>query len=132
MRLLKGNGRDSKQSQLSGDRAAGATHTLSIDVRPRGIRVGIVGCGYWGSKHARVLSATAGVSEIALIECDQALCRRLQRVFPAARSFRSLQAALPHVDALVIATPRKRTPSSRWRQFGKVSMCWSRSRWQLP
>jgi len=105
MRLLKGNGRDSKQSQLSGDRAAGATRALSIDVRPRGIRVGIVGCGYWGSKHARVLSATAGVSEIALIECDQALCRRLQRVFPAARSFRSLQAALPHVDALVIATP---------------------------
>jgi predicted dehydrogenase len=105
MRLLKGNGRDSKQSQLSGDRAAGATRTLSIDVRPRGIRVGIVGCGYWGSKHARVLSATAGVSEIALIECDQALCRALQHVFPAARSFRSLQAALPHVDALVIATP---------------------------
>jgi predicted dehydrogenase len=105
MRLLKGNGRDLKQSQLSGDRAASATRTLSIDVRPRGVRVGIVGCGYWGSKHARVLSATAGVSEIALIECDQALCRRLQRVFPAARSFRSLQAALPHVDALVIATP---------------------------
>ena len=105
MRLLKGNGRDSKQNQLNGDRSAGATRTLPIDVRRRGVRVGIVGCGYWGSKHARVLSATAGVSEITLIECDQALCQRLQRIFPAARSFRSLQAALPHVDALVIATP---------------------------
>jgi predicted dehydrogenase len=52
-----------------------------------------------------VLSATAGVSAVALIERDQSLCRRLQHIFPAARSFRSLQAALPHVDALVIATP---------------------------
>jgi predicted dehydrogenase len=64
-----------------------------------------VGCGYWGSKHVRVLGATAGVNEIALIERDQSLCRRLQRIFPATRSFRSLQAALPHVDAVVIATP---------------------------
>ena len=105
MRSLKGNGRDSKQIQFNGHRAGGATRILPIDARQRGVRVGIVGCGYWGSKHVRVLSATAGVIEIALIEHDQSLCRSLQSVFPAARSFRSLQAALPHVDALVIATP---------------------------
>jgi predicted dehydrogenase len=29
----------------------------------------------------------------------------MQQIFPAARSYRSIQAALPHVDALVIATP---------------------------
>jgi predicted dehydrogenase len=45
------------------------------------------------------------VSEIALIERDEALSRGLQRVFPATRSFRSLEAAFPHVDAVVIATP---------------------------
>jgi predicted dehydrogenase len=105
MRLLEGNGRHSKQIPLNGDGAAATNRTLPVEVRQRGVRVGIVGCGYWGSKHARVLSATAGVSEIALIERDQSLCRRLQHIFPAARSFRSLQAALPHVDALVIATP---------------------------
>jgi predicted dehydrogenase len=105
MHSLRGNGRGSKKIQWNDDGAGVATRTLPIDVRQRGVRVGIVGCGYWGSKHVRVLSATAGVSEIALIECDQSLCRRLQRIFPAARSFRSLQAALPHVDALVIATP---------------------------
>src|SRR3954463_1461257 len=105
MRLLKGNGRDSTKPQLNRYGAGVTSSTLPIDVRQRGIRVGIVGCGYWGSKHVRVLSTIAGVSEIALIEYDQSLCRRLQSIFPAARSCRTLQAALPHVDALVIATP---------------------------
>src|SRR5262245_22561152 len=105
MRSLNKSGRNSKQIQLSGDRGGGATGTLPIAVRQRELRVGIVGCGYWGSKHVRVLSATAGVNEIVLIEPDQSLCSRLQRIFPSARSFRDLQAALPHVDAVVIATP---------------------------
>src|SRR4030088_232533 len=105
MRSLKGNGRNSKQIQSSGDGARDATSTLPMAGRQREVRVGVVGCGYWGSKHVRVLSATPGVSEIALIERDQSLCRRLQRIFPATRSFQGLQAALPHVDALVIATP---------------------------
>jgi predicted dehydrogenase len=105
MRSLKEDVRDSKQIQSSGDSAALGTRTLPGAVRRREVRVGIVGCGYWGSKHVRVLAATAGVGEIALIERDQSLSRRMQRVFPAARSFRSLEAALPHVDAVVIATP---------------------------
>jgi predicted dehydrogenase len=105
MRSPEANGRDPKQIKLNGDDARVADLALPIQVHQRGVRVGVVGCGYWGSKHVRVLSATVGVSEIALIECDQSLCRRLQHVFPAARSYRSLQAALPHVDALVIATP---------------------------
>jgi predicted dehydrogenase len=105
MRLLKGNGRESKKVQLIREGAGAAHCALPMESRQRGVRIGIVGCGYWGSKHVRVLSATAGVSEIALIERDQSLCRRLQHIFPAARSFRSVQAALPHVDALVIATP---------------------------
>jgi predicted dehydrogenase len=105
MQSLKESGRNSKQIQLSGDRAGGAAGTLPIAVRQRELRVGIVGCGYWGSKHVRVLSATAGVNEIVLIERDQSLCRGLQSIFPRTRSFGSLQAALPHVDAVVIATP---------------------------
>ena len=105
MLLRKGHGRSFKQIQSNGNGAEGAACTLPMAVSQREIRVGVVGCGYWGSKHVRVLSATAGVSEIAIVERDQSLCRRLQRTFPATRSFRSLQAALPHVDALVVATP---------------------------
>lgn len=104
MRSPKGNGRDSKQIQSNGESAVNGAPTMSMAAR-RELRVGIVGCGYWGAKHARVLSATAGVGEIALIERDQLLCRRLQSVFPASCCFPSLEAALPHVDAVVIATP---------------------------
>jgi len=105
MLLRKGHGRSFKQIQSNGNGAEGAACALPMAVSQREIRVGVVGCGYWGSKHVRVLSATAGVSEIAIVERDQSLSRRLQRTFPATRSFRNLQAALPHVDALVVATP---------------------------
>jgi predicted dehydrogenase len=105
MHSLKQDDRRAKQIQVRDNSNGEGTRLFPIALRQREVRVGIVGCGYWGSKHVRVLSATAGVSEIALIERDQALCRRMQRIFPAARSFLSLEAALPHVDALVIATP---------------------------
>src|SRR5262245_26603104 len=105
MRSLKGDGQD-YQLVPSGDEGVGdLTLALSTAAHQREVRVGVVGCGYWGAKHVRVLSAVPGVAEIVLIERDQALCGGLQRVFPATRSFRSLEAALPHVDAVVIATP---------------------------
>jgi predicted dehydrogenase len=105
MHSLRQDGRRAKQIQVHHNSTGETTRLLPIALRQPEVRVGIVGCGYWGSKHVRVLSATAGVSEIALIERDQVLCSRMQRCFPATRAFRSLQAALPHVDALVIATP---------------------------
>src|SRR4051794_21836405 len=33
-----------------------------------GIRVGVIGCGYWGSKHVRVLHGLDGVANVALID----------------------------------------------------------------
>ena len=93
----------------SGDVGKVQEFTLSSSVRvPQGrpgLRVAIVGCGYWGSKHVRVFSGTAGVAEIVVVEPNEALSRQLQLAFPAVRSFQSLQAALPYVDAVVIATP---------------------------
>jgi hypothetical protein len=49
------------------------------------VRVAIAGCGYWGSKHARVLHGVEGVSGISLIDPDQDLCARLKQTFPAVR-----------------------------------------------
>jgi predicted dehydrogenase len=69
------------------------------------VHVGVVGCGYWGSKHVRVLSSTAEIASISLVEPDQELCTKMQRAFPAARSFSSLEAAMPYVNAVIIATP---------------------------
>lgn len=70
-----------------------------------GLRVGVVGCGYWGAKHVRVLSALQEVREVVLVETDARKRSRLEAAFPAARPFADLETALPHADAFVIATP---------------------------
>ncbi len=69
------------------------------------MRVGIVGCGYWGSKHVRVMSMNPAVEQVVVIDPRTARRQDLLRAFPSATSAASLAEALPQVDALVIATP---------------------------
>jgi predicted dehydrogenase len=69
------------------------------------LRIGVVGCGYWGAKHARVLSSLSDVDEVALIEPNAPSREALAAAFPAASPYSSLTAALPNIDAVVIATP---------------------------
>lgn len=69
------------------------------------IRVGVVGCGYWGSKHARVLSAEPTVEQLVFVDPRPERRDDLLRSFPHAVATSSMQDALPKVDALVIATP---------------------------
>jgi predicted dehydrogenase len=68
-------------------------------------RVGVVGCGYWGAKHVRVLSGLPAVKEVTVIDRDQKSLDVIRSAFPAVRAFSDLDAALDHVDALIIATP---------------------------
>ncbi|WP_336489350.1 Gfo/Idh/MocA family protein [Methylobacterium nigriterrae] len=103
--ISKEDGRKSDPIRWHGNGAVRVARDRPSAVHQREVRVGVVGCGYWGAKHVRVLSATPGVAELSLIERDVALCDNMQRVFPGTRAFRSLEAALPHVDAVVIATP---------------------------
>jgi predicted dehydrogenase len=70
-----------------------------------GLRVAVVGCGYWGSKHARVLSSIPGLAGVTLVDQNAALTHALQASFPSATTCKSLEDALPDVDAVVIATP---------------------------
>ena len=70
-----------------------------------GLRIGVVGVGYWGSKHVRVLHGSDCVASVALIDHHAERLSALTRTFPSSRGFTSLEAALPHVDALVVATP---------------------------
>jgi predicted dehydrogenase len=70
-----------------------------------GIRVGVVGCGYWGSKHIRILSSLRGVSQVFVIEPDRRLRHETVSAFPAAHPFTELATAIPHLDAVIIATP---------------------------
>ena len=74
--------------------------------RAEGIRVGVVGVGYWGSRHVRVLRSTTGVATV--IGVDQRFAqvgddRREPEHGVTAYAF--IEDALPHVDAVVIATP---------------------------
>ena len=70
-----------------------------------GLRVGVVGCGYWGSKHLRVLQSLDGVSAVIAIDPDPTRVASLRRSLSLDGNYASLEEALPHVDALVVATP---------------------------
>lgn len=71
----------------------------------RDLRFGVVGCGYWGSKHARVLHAMSDVAQLCLIDWNADRVGALARSFPGVRTFTSLHDALPSLDAVVVATP---------------------------
>lgn len=69
------------------------------------LSVGIAGCGYWGSKHVRVLSSMAGVREVVAIDPDELRVKQMAMQFPTVRTERSLAKALSTIDAVIIATP---------------------------
>jgi predicted dehydrogenase len=71
----------------------------------RGFRVAVVGCGYWGSKHVRVLHATEGVEEVAVVDSREDRVRSLARSYKSAPWHTALGPALDEVDAVVVATP---------------------------
>lgn len=70
------------------------------------IRVGVVGVGYWGSRHVRVLRSTTGVSTV--IGVDQRYAQigdGRQESEHGIATYADFEDALTHVDAVVIATP---------------------------
>jgi predicted dehydrogenase len=73
--------------------------------RAGGLRVALAGCGYWGSKHARVLHAADGVDELVLVDGREDRLRSLARNYRVSRCHAALGPALEHVDAVVVATP---------------------------
>jgi len=68
-------------------------------------RIAVVGCGYWGSKHVRVLHATEGVEEVVLVDSREERVRSLAGSYKTAPWYTALAPALEHVDAVVVATP---------------------------
>lgn len=69
------------------------------------VRVGVVGAGYWGSKHVRTFSALPDVEHVSVIDPSADRLAALTRGYPGLVSFPTLDAALPCLDAVVIATP---------------------------
>jgi predicted dehydrogenase len=73
--------------------------------RASGFRLALVGCGYWGAKHARVLHADDSVDELVLVDSRDDRLQNLTRIYKVPRCYPALGAALDHVDAVVVATP---------------------------
>ena len=73
--------------------------------KTNGFRIAVVGCGYWGSKHARVLQAIDSVAEVVLVDQSADRLRKLARNYRSAPCYTELGKALPHVDAVIVATP---------------------------
>jgi predicted dehydrogenase len=95
-----------------GDRDNMAPSSLPVAVKTaapensrHGLVVAIVGCGYWGSKHVRVLSGIGGVRQIAIVDPRPDVLAKIHADFRSALTFSDLASALPFVDAVVIATP---------------------------
>lgn len=68
-------------------------------------RVGVVGVGYWGSKQLRVMRSTPGIAKAVAIDARLPHLPDMAHSLADGTGFTSLQDALPHVDAVVIATP---------------------------
>jgi predicted dehydrogenase len=69
------------------------------------MRIGVVGCGYWGSKHIRVLHGIPEVESVVAIDPDIDRLKSLSQVFAGLPGFPDLESALEHVDGVIIATP---------------------------
>jgi predicted dehydrogenase len=69
------------------------------------LSVAVVGCGYWGSKHVRVLHAIPQVGRVIAVDEQEDRLASLQKVFPALLGFSSMKPALREADAVIIATP---------------------------
>ena len=73
------------------------------------IRIGVVGCGYWGPNHIRVFSALRGLGARMVLAADREAARRehIAGLYPWVRLEIEAEAVLdsPDVDAVVIATP---------------------------
>lgn len=70
-----------------------------------GLRVGVLGVGYWGSKHVRTMRSLDSVVQVVVIDPSEDRVARLRHSFPEVDAYRTLDDALDHIDALVVATP---------------------------
>jgi predicted dehydrogenase len=69
------------------------------------MRIGVVGCGYWGSKHVRVLHGISAVERVVAVDACEERLTELGRSFPNLLLRTTIESALPDVDAVIVATP---------------------------
>jgi len=75
---------------------------MSLHGRPD--RIAVVGYGYWGAKHVRVLAGTPGV-EVVVVDGNDGRLVEAAAHYPWARFASDVREVLDEVDAVVVATP---------------------------
>lgn len=68
------------------------------------MRVGVVGLGYWGSRHLRVVSGLAEVDHVEVFDLDPRRVQAASSAFPGAQAAASVGDLLSSVDAVIVAT----------------------------
>lgn len=89
---------------MSAERSLRYTENVGRSIRP-GLRVGVVGCGYWGSKHIRVLSTVADVAQVVAIDRSGVALDRISGLHPQVTKAEALADVVADLDAVVVATP---------------------------
>lgn len=71
------------------------------------MRVCLVGCGYWGQKHLRVLLGLAGVDQVVLVDPRPDVRASMARLYAGSSLsvVDSVDGVVHQVDAAVVATP---------------------------
>ncbi|MBF8277135.1 MAG: oxidoreductase domain protein [Candidatus Brocadiaceae bacterium] len=71
------------------------------------IRVGIVGCGYWGINYVRVFSELAQAPVVRVCDLNEERLRLVHHKYSSVFPTRSLEELLsdPNIDAVVVSTP---------------------------
>lgn len=74
---------------------------------PRELSVGLIGLGYWGVNHLRVINEMPGAAPIACSDLVEANFERVRHTYPHVACFRNPDRLLAHpgVDVVVISTP---------------------------
>src|SRR3954463_11635259 len=79
----------------------------------RATRIAVVGFGYWGAKHVRVLSSTPGVA-VSVVDADEDRLAEAEGRFPAAKLATGPTDVLDGVPAVLVAPPpRSHFPIAR-------------------
>jgi predicted dehydrogenase len=81
------------------------------------MKIAVVGCGYWGAKHVRVLSGLEAVTHVVAVDTRADRRDALAAIYPNTIALPDLESALPLVDAVVVATP----PASHFR-LGTIAL----------
>jgi predicted dehydrogenase len=76
-----------------------------IDTLGKAVKVGVVGCGYWGAKHIRVLHTIPDVHQVIAIDQRWERLSSLKQAFRGLDTYPDLESALDQLDAVIIATP---------------------------